>query len=169
MCLEKLTAVVVLQFFQQVKRCFAVTAQTNLLLTRSRKNHCFRNLQLEFETLVFLAGSDTFVPGRNTNPFRLKTFFQTRKLTLSRLGNVCFSAGNKPFFQSFFVSPAAPQASQAPGFETNLFHLKTKLLNLSLKLAEPHPYSDHDCLLLTMISGNPTCSSVKTWAGYGKG
>ena len=124
MCLEKLTAVVVLQFFQQVKRCFAVTAQTNLLLTRSRKNHCFRNLQLEFETLVFLAGSDTFVPGRNTNPFRLKTFFQTRKLTFSRLGNVCFSAGNKPFFPELVRSPAAPPSQPGPGFRNTPFPLE---------------------------------------------
>ena len=153
-----------MHFCREVKRCFAVAAEccgkkrTPYLPS---KNPSFGNLQLESRNFIF--------PGRSLK--RLFPAFVSDPETnlFPGLGNVCFSAGNKPFFQSFFVSPAAPQASQAPGFETNLFHLKTKLLNLSSKLAEPHPYSDHDCLLLTMISGNPTCSSVKTWAGYGKG
>ena len=45
-----------------------------------------------------------------------------------------FLGRGQTFFPRVCLFPPPPsQASQAPGFETNLFHLKTILLNLSLK------------------------------------
>ena len=47
-----------------------------------------------------------------------------------------FLGRGQTFFPRVCLFPPPPsQASQAPGFETNLFHLKTNLLNLSLKHA----------------------------------
>ena len=71
--LEKLTAVVVLHFCRQVKRCFAVAAETNLLLTCPQKDPSVGNLQLEFRNFSFLGQSlKRFRPEHK--PFRLKTF-----------------------------------------------------------------------------------------------
>ena len=119
MCLEKLTAVVVLQFFPASKALFRRDCPNKLTPYPLSKKSLFQKLATRVRNFSFPGRSLTrLFPGRNTNPFRLKTFFQTRKLTFSRLGNVCFSAGNKHFYHFFNFPRRPPPTSQARGFET---------------------------------------------------
>ena len=124
------------------------------------KNPSFGNLQLEFRNFIF--------PGRSLKhlfPVVTQTFSGSKPLfpdpethLFPGLGNFCFSAGN--FFSPELVCfPRRPPKPATPRVSKHFFiHLKTNLLNLSLKHADRIHILCHRNDRFWMILVGSTCT-----------